>query len=58
MDKESAIPKRGMSVSTEDEKPGKHDEGRKDEAKTIYRKVLELGPGSPEAAEARAKLGL
>jgi hypothetical protein len=32
MDKESPIPKRGMSVSTENEKPGKHDEGRDDEA--------------------------
>jgi Flp pilus assembly protein TadD len=31
--------------------------GRKDEARTLYRRVLELGPGSPEAAEARARLG-
>ena len=31
--------------------------GRKDEARSLYRKVLELGPGTPEAAEARALLG-
>ncbi len=31
--------------------------GRRDEALKIYRRVIELGPGSPEAAEARAKLG-
>ncbi len=32
--------------------------GRHDEATKIYHRILELGPGSPEAAEARAKLGL
>jgi len=31
--------------------------GRRDEALKYYRRVIELGPGSPEAAEARAKLG-
>jgi Flp pilus assembly protein TadD len=32
-------------------------QGRKDEARSLYRRVLELGPGTPEAAEARALLG-
>ena len=32
--------------------------GRKDEARSLYRKVIELSPGSPEAADARARLGM
>lgn len=31
--------------------------GRAEEARKIYRRVIELSPGSPEAAQARAKLG-
>ena len=32
-------------------------QGRKEEARSLYRRVIELGPGTPEAAEARALLG-
>jgi tetratricopeptide (TPR) repeat protein len=32
-------------------------QGRRDEAQRIYRRIVEIGPGTPEAAEARAKLG-
>jgi Flp pilus assembly protein TadD len=32
-------------------------QGRKEEARSLYRRVLELGPGTPEAAEARTLLG-
>ena len=32
-------------------------QGRKDEARTLYHRVLELGPGTPEAAQARVLLG-
>lgn len=31
--------------------------GRRDEARKIYQRVIELSPGSPEAVEARARLG-
>jgi len=31
-------------------------QGRRDEARTLFRRVLELGPGTPEAAQARAQL--
>jgi tetratricopeptide (TPR) repeat protein len=31
--------------------------GRHDDAVKVYRRILELGPDTPEAAEARAKLG-
>jgi Flp pilus assembly protein TadD len=32
--------------------------GRRDEARSLYRRVIEIGPNTPEAAQARAKLGL
>jgi tetratricopeptide (TPR) repeat protein len=32
--------------------------GRRDEARSLYRRVIEIGPGTPEAAQARAKLGM
>jgi Flp pilus assembly protein TadD len=32
--------------------------GRKDEARSLYRRVLELSPSSQEAADARARLGM
>jgi Flp pilus assembly protein TadD len=32
--------------------------GRRDEARSLYRRVIEVGPNTPEAAQARAKLGL
>ena len=32
--------------------------GRKDEARSLYRKVIEVSTGSPEAADARARLGM
>jgi tetratricopeptide (TPR) repeat protein len=31
--------------------------GRKDDARKLYQRITELGPGSPEAAEAKARLG-